>query len=106
MNTPPNPVIPEGQFAIIQVELRTGKVLTLEGRRHEGSGECFLMFTSLAAAQERAREIVESNPEIECIIDNDQNEVVATVRNENFVSTIVENARKARERRRKWWKFW
>jgi len=106
MSNPLNPQVPKGQFAIIQVELRTGIVLTIEGVRYTGQGERFLFFETLDAASKKSRDIIRLNPEIECAIQDDQNRQVATIRDESHVGAIREQARKAREQKQKWWKFW
>jgi hypothetical protein len=107
MNNPLNPDVPVGQFALIQVELRTGIVLNLDGNRHtSGPGEWFLLFESLPAAKERAQHIIRLNPEIECSIQDDKNRAAATIRNERYIQAILEQSREAREQKRKWWKFW
>jgi hypothetical protein len=75
-----NPKIPKGQFALIQAETRTGIVLGLDGKRFKRQGEWFTLFQNLPTATEAAQEIVRSNPEIECVIQDEKNQVVATFR--------------------------
>lgn len=106
MNKPLSPKIPKGQFALIQVEMRTGILLTVEGNKHLGEGKYFLCFASLLEAKQRAVEIISANPEIECVITDEQNRQVAAIRDENHVKAMLEEARKRREEKRHWWKFW
>jgi hypothetical protein len=94
-----NPQVPKGQFALIQVEVRTGILLGLDGKRFTGQGERFLFFENLASATEKSKEIVRSNPEIECCIHNDSNQQVGMIRDENYLKTILETARKIREQK-------
>jgi hypothetical protein len=101
MPNPLNTQVPKGQFALIQVESRTGILLGLNSKRFIGQGERFLFFGNLTSATEKADEIVRSNPEIECCIHNDLNQQVALIRDENYVKTIMETARNIREQKHK-----
>ena len=97
-----NPVVPKGHFALIQVEVRTGIVLTTEGQRFVGKGECFIVFESLGYVLAKSQAIIAKNPEIECIIQDDQNQQIKTVRNEKFVASLVI----PKTRKKQWWRFW
>jgi hypothetical protein len=102
-----NPEIPEKQFALLQVELRTGKLLTLLGERFSGKGDCFLFFDNFESAACHAKEIVHSNPEIECVIQDHRNCQVAVIRDESYVERVLaREPRTAVGRPSSWWKVW
>ncbi len=99
MNNPLNPNVPKHHYALIQVEVRTGIILTVSGERYTGKGERFLIFEQLERANHKAREIVRGNPEIECVIQDDQNDEVATIRDETYVQELLTMPQK---RKRLW----
>jgi len=101
-----NPKVPKSKLALFQIELRTGIVLDLSGQRRLGKEDWFLLFDSLEEAKRHAEVVITRNPEIECVIQDDQNRNIATIRDERYVQAILDQARKAREQRCKWWKFW
>jgi hypothetical protein len=88
--------VPKNEFVIVQVEVRTGIVLNLSGKRHTGSGERFLFFKTSEEAAQKSREIVRVNPEIECIVQNENNVEMLTVRDEDHARTILRNAKEAK----------
>lgn len=106
MNNPLNPVVPQGQYALIQIDVRTGIVLNLEGKRYIGLGERFLHFETLSAAKDKAREIIQLNPEIECVIQDEQNVQIAAIRDEKHIQSILDLSRISKEGKRGWWKLW
>src|SRR5438309_1321500 len=97
-----NPNVPKAHVALIHVEVRTGIVLTIEGHRFTGTGERFLFFQNVEEAVARAERITQKNPEIECILQDDRNNEIKTVRNEEQISSILEK----RNTRKPWWKLW
>lgn len=103
---PLNPHVPSGAFALIQVEVRTGIVLAINGQRYCGSGERFIICDSLEAAKRQSDTIVKLNPEVECIIQDENNCQVATIRDEEHVQRIIKQARDFHGKKGKLWKFW
>jgi hypothetical protein len=71
------PALSPNQFAVAQVEVDTGIVLTTDGEhRHLGSGDMYRIFDSLDAARSFARAAVSARPRIECdIYDSEQRPV-------------------------------
>lgn len=67
------PQIAEPQVALLHAEFYTGIILCLDGSRFNGDGDVFLTFATLQDAQEYAAAKIKSDPEIECVI-FDQNQ--------------------------------
>jgi hypothetical protein len=73
------PKIKLGQYVVGQCEVMTGIVLTLEGKRHLGSGETWLIFDSFDEAKTYSNQKVLDFPEIECNIYNHLNDHVLKI---------------------------
>lgn len=96
---PPFPIVSSTQFVVLQVELNTGVLLTVDGNRFVGEGDCYRIFESLDVARIFSKHTVNSNPEIECVIQNHSEQVIETIQNENYVQELLNKARKERESR-------
>jgi hypothetical protein len=72
------PKISIGQYAVLQAELATGVVLKLDGERHLGLGEGWLVFDSLEEAVVSSNQKILDFPEIECNIFNHLREHIFT----------------------------
>lgn len=97
------PELSPGYFAMLQCEVTTGIVLTIDGEEFLGEGDVWLTFPSINKAQEFAKERVDISPIIECQIFDDRYQSVEIIRNDSFVSQFLENTKNARK---SWWKFW
>jgi len=98
------PEIAPHQFSVLQAEARTGKVLTLDGRRYTiGSGDDrVLIFDSLEEAEGFASRRVTEKPDVECWVrSHDGQYTRGFVNDEGTKRGIVE-----RPSKRAWWKFW
>jgi len=73
--------VAETKFLVALAESKTGKILTSDGKRYQHIGESWLAFNSLREAETFAKEQVESNPEIECVILTQNKKPVAVARN-------------------------
>ena len=75
------PKLQKGQFSIIFAEVKTGIILTLDGKRRQGNqGEFYLIFNSFEEAKAFAENKINTNPEIECSIRDENGDQVKAVR--------------------------
>jgi hypothetical protein len=62
------PQLKSGEYAVVFAERATGILLTTQGLRYLGEGEFYRVFDSERAAIAFAVDYVQSNPEVECSI--------------------------------------
>jgi hypothetical protein len=84
----PMPKLNPGQHAVITAELKTGIILSLDGKRWQkgDSSEPWRLFDSLIAAREFATTEAAKNPLIEFGIYDFQDVYIETIRHEKFVA--------------------
>ena len=80
------PTLPNGQHAVLEVDVCTGSVLRQDRQWHTGSDKVWRVFESLEAARAFATAEVEAHPSVECVIHDGQARQVQTVRNEQHVA--------------------
>jgi hypothetical protein len=81
------PMLSPGQFAVLQSEVETEIVLTIEGDRYLGIGEVFMFFDSLQSAREFSMNKVSKFLSVECHIysESSDNKEIETIRNKNHL---------------------
>ena len=99
--------IPEHYFGVLHVEMRTGIVIDLYGKRISGENIQYLIFPSLGEAHSYAKRKVQENPEMECLILDDAKDQLEVVKDWEYVNRIADELRDIREaKKKKWWKVW
>ena len=93
------PELREGQHAVLAVEVQTGIVLSLDGKRwrRDQPAQRWRVFDSFAAAREFAVAEIAAHPAFECTIFKAQNQHVQTVRNEEHVAALLAASRARRK---------
>ncbi|MCG3146270.1 MAG: hypothetical protein HONDAALG_04169 [Gammaproteobacteria bacterium] len=102
-------VIPANHYGILYAEFRTGIVTDCHGHRVHGNNIQYLILTSLNDARSYARQKVIESPEIECVILDDKKEEIDLIKNTEYISRVMDEARRrneARRTKRPWWKLW
>ena len=98
------PDIEPHQFSVVQAEVLTGKVLTLDGRRRTiGSGDGWaFIFDSLEWAEGFASQRVAEKPDVECWVRGHDGQYVRRFVNDEGTKrgTVEQPSKRAR------WKFW
>jgi hypothetical protein len=95
------PSLVEPQCYISQAEVRTGIVLTLEGKRRDKreNAPYILIFDNLEEAEKFAEIRVAEFPEIECHIANHSGQHLTRVFRKRPIKTVAKS-------KSRWWKFW
>jgi hypothetical protein len=95
------PKLAEPQCSVIQAEVWTGKILTLDGKRLDIRSEAayILIFDNLEEAKKYAEEKVIEFPDIECHIYDHFGKQVKRIFKEGHKRTVIKP-------RNNWWKFW
>ena len=95
------PSLVEPECALIQAEVWTGKILTLEGKRRDmrSNAPYVLIFENLQEAEGFAEMRVEESPDVEChILDHNGQEVRRVVKKGHKRTISPPHY--------EWWKFW
>ena len=98
------PEIEPHQFSVVQADVWTGKVLTLDGLRYAVGGvdDKVLIFDSLEEAEGFASQRVTGKPDVECWVHSHDGQYVRRFVNEEG----AKRGAVGQPSRRAWWKFW
>jgi hypothetical protein len=91
------PRILSTQFTVLQVEISTGVLLTIDGNRFLGEGDCYRVFNSLDMAQTFSKQTVNTIPDVECVIQNNTEQIVDIIQNDVYLHELLNKAKKKRE---------
>lgn len=96
--------IPRDKYGVLHTEVMTGIITDPRGHRTAGPSQ-FLIFPSLEEALHYSNQKVVETPETVCNIFDCQKKQIETIKNEEYISSILNRAREKREKK-PWWKLW
>lgn len=95
------PDIPPGMYCVLQIEVCTGILLTIEGERFMGQGNCHSLFVSLDEAKRFVQQRIAVHPEWELIVLDWKQDVVETIRDEQYINSVL--SPDSSPRKAGWW---